>query len=428
MSERYFSGYDGKTVMADVDVNGNSLELTIEDEKVKAIGNIPVGGGDESVWTDETFDALGDDDGDNILDENNEPIGGEDSETLWTSRDGVGFKAERAEADINGNSLELTIEDNKVVEIGGHTLNGGTIDAYTKTQTDTLLEAKQNTLTFDGTYDATTNPAATVATVESAIPTVMTGATSQAAGKSGLVPAPTVEEKDKFLKGDGTWTAPPEVNLANYYYDDHGNGLSAKRTSGGRPYGTTSLVGGGGNMNTYDLAATFYIDWGGLNRHFFSVNTVDSGASRIGFGTDSSNASAMRYLLPTPVANKYAKTNAEGKIVWGDVPSLPSPSIDDSLLLGQSDGSKTWTALERNTFGSLTADDGDEIQDETGDSIGDENSVELWASFNGTGFGAERAVADADGNNIAETYAKKGEASSVSTSYDAQTKTLTISL
>jgi uncharacterized protein (TIGR02145 family) len=33
----------------------------------------------------------------------------------------------------------------------------------------------------------------------------MTGASAQGAGTSGLVPAPLVEEKDKFLKGDGTW-------------------------------------------------------------------------------------------------------------------------------------------------------------------------------------------------------------------------------
>lgn len=236
--------------------------------------------------------------------------------------------------------------------------------------------------------------------LKNAIPTVMTGATSQAAGTAGLVPAPAVADKDKFLKGDGTWTAPPEVNLANYYYDEYGNGLSAKRTSGARPYGTTSLVGGVGNMNSYDINATFYIDWGGVARNFFSVNTVNSGASCIGFGTRSDNSAAKRYLLPAPVANKYAKTNAEGKIVWGDVPSLPSPSIDDSLLLGQSDGSKTWTALAKDTFGSLTDETGDDILDEEGNSIGDENSVELWTSFNGIGFGAERAVADVDGNSL----------------------------
>ena len=34
----------------------------------------------------------------------------------------------------------------------------------------------------------------------------MTGATSSAAGKSGLVPAPSAGDQDKFLKGDGTWS------------------------------------------------------------------------------------------------------------------------------------------------------------------------------------------------------------------------------
>jgi hypothetical protein len=33
----------------------------------------------------------------------------------------------------------------------------------------------------------------------------MTGATSQSAGEGGLVPSPTIADKDKFLKGDGTW-------------------------------------------------------------------------------------------------------------------------------------------------------------------------------------------------------------------------------
>lgn len=33
----------------------------------------------------------------------------------------------------------------------------------------------------------------------------MAGATSSADGTSGLVPAPTVDDIDKFLRGDGTW-------------------------------------------------------------------------------------------------------------------------------------------------------------------------------------------------------------------------------
>ena len=219
-------------------------------------------------------------------------------------------------------------------------------------------------------------------TAEWILPSNMTGATASTDGASGLVPAPTAGDQTKFLKGDGTWAAPPEANLANYYYDDSGNGLSAKRTGYDRPYGTTSLVGGQGNMNAHSLSARFYIDWGGSVKNFFSVETTDSGASRIGFGSDSINASAMRYLLPTPVANKYAKTDANGKITWGDVPSLPSPTIKDSLLLGQADGSETWTALESSTG-------------------------QLWTGFAGKEFGAARAYADQDGKNIKATYATK---------------------
>lgn len=176
----------------------------------------------------------------------------------------------------------------------------------------------------------------------------MSGATSSAAGTAGLVPAPTAGDQAKFLKGDGTWATPPEVNLANYYYDDRGNGLSAKRTGYDRPYATTSLVGGHGNMNGYTIDATFFIDWGGIARNFFSVNTYDPGASRIGFGNNSTDARAMRYLLPTPVANKYAKTDANGQITWGDVPSLPASTTTDSgKMLGvDSSGNAGWLTFE----------------------------------------------------------------------------------
>lgn len=36
----------------------------------------------------------------------------------------------------------------------------------------------------------------------------MVGATSAAAGTRGLVPAPTVDDTEKYLKGDGTWSSP----------------------------------------------------------------------------------------------------------------------------------------------------------------------------------------------------------------------------
>ena len=43
----------------------------------------------------------------------------------------------------------------------------------------------------------------------------MTGATADADGTSGLVPAPLKGEQNKFLRADGTWVAPPEAGGGN---------------------------------------------------------------------------------------------------------------------------------------------------------------------------------------------------------------------
>ena len=104
-----------------------------------------------------------------MAEEINEP------EEMFQSWDGKPIYAKKAERDVNGNLLALTIENEKVTAIGGVSVGGGggggePVDAYTKAETNELLDGKQDELTFDGTYDATTNPVATVSTVESAIP------------------------------------------------------------------------------------------------------------------------------------------------------------------------------------------------------------------------------------------------------------------
>ena len=40
----------------------------------------------------------------------------------------------------------------------------------------------------------------------------MTGATTSAAGKSGLVPAPSTGAANRYLRSDGTWAVPPDTN------------------------------------------------------------------------------------------------------------------------------------------------------------------------------------------------------------------------
>jgi hypothetical protein len=43
-----------------------------------------------------------------------------------------------------------------------------------------------------------------------------TGATDDAAGKKGLVPAPAIADKDKFLKGDGTFGTPTDTTYSAF--------------------------------------------------------------------------------------------------------------------------------------------------------------------------------------------------------------------
>lgn len=68
------------------------------------------------------------------------------AEDLYTGFGNQKILAERAKKDINGNSLELTIENEKVTAIGGVSIGGGSepVDAYTKAETNELLGGKAN--------------------------------------------------------------------------------------------------------------------------------------------------------------------------------------------------------------------------------------------------------------------------------------------
>ena len=57
----------------------------------------------------------------------------------------------------------------------------------------------------------------------------MTGATSDAAGTAGYVPAPAAGDDDAYLKGDGTWGTPPGTTYtAGSHIDITGSTISAE--------------------------------------------------------------------------------------------------------------------------------------------------------------------------------------------------------
>lgn len=109
--------------------------------------------------------------------------------------------AAKATADATGQNIADTY-------IKGLSVNGRTI-TYTKGDGGTGTITTQDTNT---TYSN------------------MKGATSSAAGSSGLVPAPSAGASNRYLRSDGTWVVPPDTNTT--YSDMKGATSSANGTHG----------------------------------------------------------------------------------------------------------------------------------------------------------------------------------------------------
>ena len=102
------------------------------------------------------------------------------------------------------------------------------------------------------------------------------------------------------------------------------------------------------------------------------------------------------------------------KFNWNTIRSVPASTSDDEdkVLAVDDQGTPVWTALENDIFGTQLLDENDQpILDETQTPptiMYDASSTDqLWTGFAGKEFGAARAYADQDGNNIKATYATK---------------------
>lgn len=295
----------------------------------------------------------------------------------------------------------------------------------------------------------------------------MVGATSQEAGEAGLVPAPAVADKDKFLKGDGTW-ATIEIGEQKVHVLNKTTGLTtAEFEQAWEWLENGHLVGAWYNDSgfkylfiadkyyTYQSAGTEYLiifsyiryatlkenQYEGVNRD--TLTWVKSGASEMAWGTQPIMPSPLnqfgRYLYTngqggapywkeikevpsstTTDSGKVLTVNAQGSAVWTTgTPYAPAPSANNVLLLGDATGGKTWTALENDVVGTqLLGENGQPILDEESTPgnpiyVYDASSTDqLWTGFAGKEFGAARAYADQDGNNIKATYATKEDVDS----------------
>ena len=117
--------------------------------------------------------------------------------------------------------------------------------------------------------------------------------------------------------------------------------------------------------------------------------------------------------LPSGGTEGQVLTKTQNGVAWSDPESasLPVATESDSVLYtAEPNGEASWAQMEKTVYGLIMTDEeGTPILDEEGKTIQDEDTATLWTGFNGKGFGAERAAADENGNNIVATYATKAD-------------------
>ena len=100
----------------------------------------------------------------------------------------------------------MSANDKKKLDNIEANANNYTLPVATTTRLGGVKAGNNITISGDGTISATD----TNTTYD-----VMEGATSEANGQSGLVPAPTQGQQTRFLRGDGTWQVPTNTTYTN---------------------------------------------------------------------------------------------------------------------------------------------------------------------------------------------------------------------
>lgn len=164
--------------------------------------------------------------------------------------------------------------------------------------------------------------------------------------------------------------------------------------------------------------------------------SLDANGNLADSGSKASDFKTKQTAVTDPTADGDALAfidsitqNENGEIVVtkknvDKVEIVPTPDASDKLLTSGKDGTYGWQQLEKSAWGTIITDGENNLIDENGNAIMDENEVDLWTTFKGVGFGAERATADVEGNPIMDTYATKQEVSELGSEVDSKINAL----
>ena len=154
-----------------------------------------------------------------------------------------------------------------------------------------------------------------------------TGATSNAAGTHGLVPAPKAGDQAKVLTGDGKWTAlPASTKLNTIAYDGDGNGVTAAAVSAD---GHTLTLTKGLTFLTEHPAITMGKDASKTSTPAFGgkVSVVT------GVTVDANGHQTAKEVTTITIPSSVATSTADGLMAKGDFSKLAAFQTADKYAL-----------------------------------------------------------------------------------------------
>lgn len=294
-----------------------------------------------------------------------------DTKNLWESYNGKGFFAEaaeyseRANKDVNGNAIVDTYATKAEVTEKQDALPSSAANQFLQTNANNEITWGTLPEALDEVYIVTYGSSVSANTVSA----------ERRAGKA-------------VFCSKGTTLLPLQAigsNICSF------NGVIGAENST--------------NMNGLIMAHAELMATGSWSYGTISIPKPTGTSKTLTIDTDGTVAWTATPVIPREMTGATASTDGESGLV-------PAPSAGDEEKLLTGDGN--WTALENDVVGT-------QLLDENGQPILDEESTQdnpiyvydaystdqLWTGFAGKEFGAARAYADQDGNNIKATYATK---------------------
>lgn len=163
------------------------------------------------------------------------------------------------------------------------------------------------------------------------------GATSDAAGNQGLVPAPTAGKQGQYLRGDGTWATP--TNTTYGMASSSANGLMSSSDK-------SKLDGIASGANNYTLPTATADTLGGVKSGANITNT--SGVLSL---TKTNVVNALGYTPPTSNTT-YSVMGAASGTSAGSSGLVPAPAAGKNTSFLRGDG--TWVVPTNTTYSNMT--------------------------------------------------------------------------